>query len=119
MFGSKERTIEYYKNDFGVRPYIKWKESLVLQHQLELDDLETKIERGQMQNPKVGKGSGELRYFKKSGNSLPYRLYNYEQNKTVIHMLLGGSLNKKLQSKDIKTARKYLKTLLERLENGN
>ena len=104
-----QKELIYYKTANGKEPFRAWLKSLkdkvtMVRVERRLD----KVEEGHYGDYKsVGKGVYELRFDFGAG----YRAYFAEDGKTIVLLLNGG--DKGSQSRDIKTAQRYLQDYKE------
>jgi len=110
MKENKKRILRNYKTQSGKVPFSDWLEDLkdpMVRHRIRrrLD----RVELGNFGDYKVlDEGVCELRLDFGSG----FRIYFAEEGDIIVILLCGG--DKSTQDKDIKTAKKYWKELLER-----
>jgi putative addiction module killer protein len=110
MEENKKRNLRNYKTQSGKIPFLDWFNSIkdpVVRHWIRrrLD----RVELGNFGDYKIlEEGVCELRLDFGPG----FRIYFAEEGEVIVILLCGG--DKSTQEKDIKTAKKYWKELLER-----
>lgn len=110
MKENKKRNLRNYKTQSGKIPFLDWLNSIkdpVVRHRIRrrLD----RVELGNLGDYKIlEEGVCELRLDFGPG----FRIYFAEEGDVIVILLCGG--DKSTQEKDIKTAKKYWKELLER-----
>lgn len=110
MKENKKRSLRNYKTQSGKTPFLDWLNTIkdpVVRHRIRrrLD----RVELGNFGDYKIlDEGVCELRLDFGPG----FRVYFAEEGDVIVILLCGG--DKSTQEKDIKTAKKYWKELLER-----
>jgi putative addiction module killer protein len=106
--------LEYYLDDNGEAPFTKWLEAL--RDRIAFARIVVRLDRLQAGNfgtvKPLGDGVNELKIDHGPG----YRVYYAMREKTVVLLLIGG--DKSTQSRDIETAKAYLKRQKGRLSYG-
>jgi putative addiction module killer protein len=105
-----KKELRTYRTKEGKEPFIEWLESL--KDTIGKAHITNRLDRATFGNygdcEPVGHGVKELRIHYGPG----YRVYFFEQEYTVLLLLIGGS--KRTQNKDIKKAQQYLTEFQER-----
>ena len=104
----KRKTIKIYQKDNGDCPVVSWLESLDATIRHRIKSRLARVAIGNLGEYRIlGDGINELKFKFGSG----YRIYFSELDDVIVLLLCAG--DKKIQSKDIKLAKEYLRDYFE------